>query len=76
MISTTAKETWNKWKSRLENSEDNVDIEAENIIQDTVGAVGWHSSGGFTAGVSRLVNIILSRSSYAEKQGQLVEVSY
>ncbi|KAF7782320.1 hypothetical protein Agabi119p4_1696 [Agaricus bisporus var. burnettii] len=36
MISTTAKETWTKWKNRLEMSEaDNVDIDEENLIQDT-----------------------------------------
>ncbi|XP_006460813.1 hypothetical protein AGABI2DRAFT_69525 [Agaricus bisporus var. bisporus H97] len=48
MISTTAKETWTKWKNRLEMSEaNNVDIDEENLIQDTVGAVAWHSNDGF-----------------------------
>jgi taspase (threonine aspartase 1) len=75
MISNTAKETWKKWKGRLENSEANVDIDEENITQDTVGAVAWHSNGGFAAGVSRLVDSIFLQSPHAEIQRMLVEVS-
>jgi taspase (threonine aspartase 1) len=59
MISPTARQTWIKWKDKLENeaklnSEVQMEeAEKENILQDTVGAVAWHPRGGFAAGVSR-----------------------
>jgi hypothetical protein len=59
MISPSARQTWIKWKDRLEKS-DRSDIvmgetDKENLMQDTVGAVAWHPRDGFAAGVSRLV---------------------
>lgn len=54
MITALAKQTWKKWKDRLEGGvimEEEPDC--ENKMQDTVGAVAWHPSSGFASGVSR-----------------------
>lgn len=57
MISATSTQMWKKWKGRLEDSASRLDVMAseadrESLLQDTVGAVAWHPSGGMTAGVS------------------------
>lgn len=54
MISESARQTWKKWKDRLESSAPAITQapDTENLLQDTVGAVSWHSRSGFTAGVS------------------------
>lgn len=56
MISESARQTWKKWKDRLESSTSAItqvpEMDRENLLQDTVGAVSWHSRSGLAAGVS------------------------
>jgi len=54
MITTLAKQTWKKWKDRLEGAViTGEEADCEDRMQDTVGAVAWHPSSGFASGVSR-----------------------
>jgi len=53
MVTTLAKQTWKKWKDRLEGAVKTEEADCENRMQDTVGAVAWHPSSGFASGVSR-----------------------
>jgi len=53
MITTLAKQTWKKWKDRLDGVIKTEGVDCENKMQDTVGAVAWHPSSGFASGVSR-----------------------
>lgn len=53
MITSLARQTWKKWKDRLEEVVITEEADCENRMQDTVGAVAWHPSSGFASGVSR-----------------------
>ena len=60
LITPESYEHWKKWKTRLDSSDNSlpwIDTAGERLedIQDTVGAVAWHESAGFAAGVSRSV---------------------
>jgi len=54
LITPRSYEHWKKWKTRLDSSDNSLPWIGERLedIQDTVGAVAWHESDGFAAGVS------------------------
>lgn len=53
MISPRATQEWQKWKSRLDHSDDGDPRNLpQDTMQDTVGAVAWDNEGNLTAGVS------------------------
>lgn len=69
LVSTKAKTRWERWKRRLETTEDAsvaINTAELNAIQDTVGAVAWHQNGGVAAGVSRSLFCFLSTLFKAE----------
>jgi taspase (threonine aspartase 1) len=64
LITASAKEKWQKWKDKLESSNyEHKEAEPGGLmdLQDTVGAVAFHETGGVAAGVSRSVLLSLEQ---------------
>lgn len=53
--SPRAEADWKKWKARIEGPNTAVGEDTLTAMQDTVGAVSWHTGEGMAAGVSRYV---------------------